>query len=187
MKRILLIILILSSCLKVEASHIKGGEITWQCLGASAGVNAGKYIFQLKLYRDCNGVTLFPGPEPIDVFGHPTVTQITCNFFQNNDLTPPGCGLTCATTPFGSGNYQAVEEFIYRSNPVTLNGVPPPGGWIFYWDNICCRNPTDNVTGEANMLIRSKMFSYKLLRKIVNSFSKKVSCMKGQFHFKNFI
>ena len=141
------------------ASHLKGGEITWQCLGATAGANSGKYIFQLKLYRDCTGVLLGPLPSsPIQVYGHPTLTTITCNFISNTDLTPAGCGVTCATAAFG--NYQAVEEFIFRSAPITISGVPPSTGWIFYWDDICCRNNVDNVTGEVNMIIRSKMFAY---------------------------
>lgn len=159
LKLILFVVLICSTVLSVKASHIKGGEITWQCLGASSGANAGKYVFQLKLYRDCGGVTLAPGgTEPIRVFGHPTITTINCNFISQTDLTPLGCGFTCATAPFGTPGF--FEEFLFRSAPVILSGVPPPTGWVFYWDNICCRNAVDNLTGEVNMLIRSKMFSY---------------------------
>ena len=73
-------------------------------------------------------------------------------------MTPPGCGVTCATTPFGTLGFN--EEFLFRSAPIVLAGVPPPTGWVFYWDNICCRNNVDNLTNEVNMLIRSKMFSY---------------------------
>ena len=81
MKRILpLLLIILSSC-QAFASHIKGGEITWKCLGASGGVNAGKYVFQLKLYRDCTGIQLAPvASQPISVYGHPTLNTITCTF-----------------------------------------------------------------------------------------------------------
>ena len=39
------------------ASHLKGGEITWDCLGS------GQYIFYLKIYRDCNGIPF--GSSPI--------------------------------------------------------------------------------------------------------------------------
>ena len=159
MKRILTILLLFLSLNQVEASHIKGGEITWQCLGSTAGVNAGKYVFQLKLYRDCTGIPLGPvASQPVKVFGHPTLTNITCTFVSNTDLTPPGCGKTCGTAVIG--DYQAVEEFIFRSLPIAIAGVPPVTGWIFYWDNICCRNNVDNVVGEQNMLIRSKMFSF---------------------------
>jgi hypothetical protein len=28
-----------------------GGEITWDCVGG------GQYVFTMKLYRDCNGIT----------------------------------------------------------------------------------------------------------------------------------
>ena len=33
-----------------------GGEITWQCL--KSGPNVGQYVFTLKVYRDCNGITV---------------------------------------------------------------------------------------------------------------------------------
>ena len=38
---------------KVEASHLMGGEITWECQPN------GQYIFTLRVYRDCNGIGIF--------------------------------------------------------------------------------------------------------------------------------
>ena len=47
MKRILSIVGILFCFFDATASHVKGGEITWECLGASAGANAGKYMVRM--------------------------------------------------------------------------------------------------------------------------------------------
>lgn len=33
--------------------------------------------------------------------------------------------------PTGIPNNGAVEESIFKSNPVTLTGVPGPNGWVF--------------------------------------------------------
>ena len=56
MKKILLFLALLAvSSQSLYASHIKGGEITWDCIKAGQP-NAGKYIFYLRLYRDCKGI-----------------------------------------------------------------------------------------------------------------------------------
>ena len=52
MKRIFFILLtICLSYAPVKASHLLGGEITWECV--TSGTNTGKLIFTLKLYRAC--------------------------------------------------------------------------------------------------------------------------------------
>ena len=51
-----------------KASHLMGGEITWTY--AKAGVDSGKFKFQVKLYRDCNGI-------PIDSFVTLSTNAIT--------------------------------------------------------------------------------------------------------------
>lgn len=41
------------------------------------------------------------------------------------DLSPTGCGFTCANPAAG-----ATQEFIMKTNPVFLNGTPPATGWV---------------------------------------------------------
>ncbi len=129
------------------ASHLKGGEINWECIGN------GQYVFYLKFYRDCNGIPLSLTQElRSTVTGLP---HIPLMLVADNDLTPFGCG-SCNNP----GGFPGVEEFIFRSNPITLNGTPPPSGWIFYWDNECCRNGVNNINGGAQMVLRSIMYPY---------------------------
>ncbi len=132
-------------------SHIKGGEITWQCQGN------GQYVFYLRLYRDCNGIPLGWTSYNINISGNPSLTTIPINLITVNDLTPPGCGNSCGAP---NGYAGALEEDIFRSNPVTLSGTPPPTGWIFYWDAECCRANADNLVNEFNTVIRSVMYAY---------------------------
>ena len=52
------------------------------------GVDEGKYIFTLKVYRDCSGANLSATTQFIDVWNHPTVTQITQILFQTAIYLP---------------------------------------------------------------------------------------------------
>ena len=51
MKKVFLVVIIaLISFAPAKASHLMGGEITWECI--KTGVNSGLYVFTLKVYRE---------------------------------------------------------------------------------------------------------------------------------------
>lgn len=145
-----------------------GGEITWVCLGN------GNYQFQMKVYRDCvtNFYLLSGGPVVISVHNHPSVTSIPMTIIDSTDISPQCNGFpsySCAGAS-GGGSGTAVMEYILRSNPVNLPGVPPAQGWVFTWSS-CCRNSAItnliiNNTGFPNydpttgFTLRAKMFAY---------------------------
>ncbi|MBK9638591.1 MAG: T9SS type A sorting domain-containing protein [Bacteroidetes bacterium] len=130
-----------------SASHISGGEITWRCNGN------GQFIFQVRLYRDCNGVAAF---QNISLTTDAPIASINCQLISQNDLSPQGAG--CPTCPVPLGFYNAVEEYVYESAPITLNGTPPPTGWLFYF-NYCCRNQLiTNLTNTSDFTYRSIMY-----------------------------
>ena len=139
MKKLLILLLVICSIPQLHATHLMGGEITWVCL--KDGPDVGKYIFKLKLYRDCDGTTLSTFAQTIFVWDHPTVTQMSVDFILNQDISPD-CDVTnsgnpqldCNNNPVG-----AVEEYLYESQPISLPGSPPATGWHFTWDS-CCRN-----------------------------------------------
>jgi hypothetical protein len=120
------------------ATHIMGGEITWRC------TPSGAYIFQLKVYRDCQGITT-PGSAILRAYYYPTTgSQVTFPMTRvaQNDISPdcnlsnsPGSTeLSCGTFGGAQGNGDAaVEESIYETPPITLNGTPPANGWVFTW------------------------------------------------------
>lgn len=129
-----------------------GGEITWNCLGN------GQFQFELKLFRDCSGQTP-NNTEYLRVYNHPSLDQIEVSLVENNDLSPScnGISFDCSSS---SGN--ATEEYVYRSNPLTISGTPPAEGFIFTF-NECCRNA--NLTnipnaGVAGMTLRAVMYSF---------------------------
>lgn len=164
---ILFSFLLILSWVNVFASHLMGGEITWDCQ------SNGQFVFRMKLYRDCNGI---PGPTlvSLNVYNHPTVTSIPLNLTNQTDISPQcnaaGPTISCAgaqsqpnwpnsTTPIAG----ATEEFIYESAPITLTGVPPAAGWIFTYQS-CCRNTTITnlqvVSPNDGFTLRAIMYPY---------------------------
>ena len=140
----------------MQASHYMGGEITWECL------SNGKYIFTLKAYRECAGIT-YASTQTLNsnspagsislslVTGWPKDISPTCN---NNPSFPH---ITCAGAT--QSNQGAVAEYIWKSGQIMLNGVPPATGWMFYWGS-CCRNPSANISGQPSWRLRAIMYPY---------------------------
>ena len=150
--RLLIVTVLLFFSSSVFATHLVGGEITWECLGN------GQFQFQLKLFRDCSGQSP-NNSEQLKVFNHPSISQIQVDLVQSNDLSPTcnGSSFDCSS---GSGN--ATEEYVYESNPITISGVPPSEGFIITF-NECCRNV--NLTnipnaGVAGMTLRAVMYPF---------------------------
>lgn len=113
-----------------------GGEITWTCLGA------GSYQFNLILYRDCNGLEIVDPALNLEVWGHSTVTTISCALVSTTDLSPectPVAGgpaeLDCGTGTSGGNGPGAIQKFHYQSAPIFLSGTPPAQGWAFTYDS----------------------------------------------------
>ncbi|MFN0187943.1 MAG: T9SS type A sorting domain-containing protein [Bacteroidia bacterium] len=131
------------------ASHLMGGEITWKCNGN------GQFVFQIKLYRDCNGI---PGPPSVTLNTNAPVGFIPCSLVSQNDLSPQGVGCPTCLNPLGLSS--AVEEDIYESGPIFLVGIPPLTGWYFYY-NDCCRNGAiTNLSSSSSgdFTLRAYMF-----------------------------
>lgn len=148
------------------ASHLMGGEITWECQGS------GQYIFKLKFYRDCNGINT-PSVVSLSVFNHPSVTSITLTLLSQTDISPTcnGAGPTISCTnaqsqpgwpTSGSPVAGAVQESVFQSAPITLAGVPPPQGWVFAYSD-CCRNGSlTNLQNASSygFTLKAVMYSY---------------------------
>ncbi|MGE0636943.1 MAG: T9SS type A sorting domain-containing protein [Bacteroidia bacterium] len=163
MKNVLLILtLLLSNILTTSATHLMGGEITWECLPN------GQFQFTMKVYRDCNsGIISIDVSNGLEVHNYPTVNSplfsIPLVLISQTDISSTcnasGPALSCDNPDGSSG---VVEEFVFKTAPVTLTGTPPAAGWIFSYDG-CCRNAgVTNLlnAGNEGFTLRSKMFAY---------------------------
>ncbi len=152
--RYLFISVLILASESLSATHLMGGEITWECMGN------GTYIFSMKLYRDCNGIPFNATTLNLEVHNHPSVNFITLNKTGDNDISPQCTGGGPSISCSGGGN-GAVQELIFTSPPITLSGVPPAQGWIYTFDS-CCRNGAItnlvNPSGKG-FTLRAKMFA----------------------------
>lgn len=146
-----------------RASHIMGGEITWTCAGANT------YQFQLVIYRDCNGLDIISNNLDIEVWGHPSVSTINCSLIQTVDLSPPctqvaggPIQLDCGTGAQGGNGAGAIQKYIFQSAPTVLNGVPPPQGWSFTYDDWSRSWSLTNISSPATygITLHSTMYNH---------------------------
>ena len=143
-----LLVLIFVFSFTSQASHFVGGEITWECISDPTSIDFGKFIFQLKAYGDCIGIS-FPGAGPglfqtLTVHGHSTIPSIDVIWESTTDISPtgtPAAGTTChdcvssggISNPFGLPNGFVIQEHTFRSLPISLgNGnIPDPTGAVW--------------------------------------------------------
>ncbi|MEE2931623.1 MAG: gliding motility-associated C-terminal domain-containing protein [Bacteroidota bacterium] len=163
MKRIFSILLLIFFSFSVQGSHLMGGEITWECIKDPASPNIGQYIFTMKVYRDCNGITVSTISQNLTVWGHPSVTGITVDFVSQTDVSPQCDPINSGNAIFScaNGDLGAVEEYVFQSQPVSLPGAPTPAGWHFSWSS-CCRNIAivNLLNSSEGFTLRASMYPY---------------------------
>ncbi len=131
---------------KARAEHIIGGEIYWECL--HDGPDAGKFVFYLKLYRDCSvqNTIISENGHALSFTNHPDInSQIVLDFVSVQEVVN-SCGMTCGTAASGD---ISVSEYLFSSGPIEVNGVPPAGGYEIVYHR-CCRNGVDNLVNPNN-------------------------------------
>jgi len=133
----------------LSASHYLGGEIYWEC------TPNGQHIFTLTLYRDCTGSTILTNPKTIV-----GPVNIVCTYVPSlsGDVSPQ-CPNTALDLNCADGDPGSIEKYVFRSGPVSLNGVPPAAGWEFSWTGFA-RPTLENAGGNTGYYLRSKMFPY---------------------------
>ena len=100
MNKIIIVLIFIFSSFLSFSSHFMGGEITWKCL--KGGPNIGQYIFEMKVYRDCSGITFSQVSETVTHHNYPAIggsTPILMNFISN-----PGTGTLTTLTISNSVN-----------------------------------------------------------------------------------
>lgn len=163
-------------CFSAKASHIRGGNITYECSG-------GNYVFQLVVYRDCNGAELSNISQDLKVWNHPILSSVSLSFVSRTDVSPfgnqvaggPSC-FQCGVGANGGNGLGAIEKVIYRSAPINISGVPPANGWIFTYDSFA-RSPS--ITNLQN----PDTYGITLVAKIFNVGSSSNLCTDNSPQF----
>ena len=167
MKKLLLSVLVLFYLSHAQASHLMGGEITWECI--NSGINSGSFVFTMKVYRDCQGIAL--ATPSLTVHNNSSLSTIPLNYVTATDISPACDTVSGVNTQFscggtnilGSGNGNgAVEEHVFISDTIRIFGTPDVNGWHFTYSN-CCRNGAiTNIVNPSSLgfTLRAVMYSY---------------------------
>lgn len=129
-----------------HATHIVGGELSYECLGFDAATQTGTYRITMKVYRDCNPnvTTDFDDPATIAIYAG-------SNQFTFNELSVPittrsnipcNTGNPCLTCPTNV----CVEQALY----ITTVSLPyNAAGYTMVYQR-CCRNATISNVANPN-------------------------------------
>ena len=145
-----------------------GGELTWICL--KGGPNVGQYIFEMKVYRDCDGITFSQTALTVTQHNYPSLgvtSPILMNFISVSDISPVGYSSGASTSCFDcagitGASLGAVEEYIWRSDPIAFAGNPPPEGWHFTWGSSARSGQITNILNpnSQSWTLRAVMYPY---------------------------
>ncbi|MCI5055570.1 MAG: gliding motility-associated C-terminal domain-containing protein [Flavobacteriales bacterium] len=115
-----------------NASHLAGGDFSWECLGNN------QYVITLNLFRDCDGINA-PGSAFVN-FSSPcgtqssTLTLINPGGTEVSQLCPQD---SLNSTCHSGGTLPGMQQYIYVD---TITLIPcPQGPWTMSYED-CCRN-----------------------------------------------
>lgn len=136
------LMIVLGFSTKSYASHVSGGDISFQCVGPNT------YQVTLNLFRDCDGISM-SNSEFINATS-------TCGGSVSINLTlsnPGGTNISqlCPAdslngTCFPGGFLPGMQLYTYTATVVL---APPCDTWTLGWST-CCRNNTINVPSSSS-------------------------------------
>ncbi len=121
------------------ATHITGGELTYECLSSNT------YKINLKLYRDClSGEAGFDDPARITIWsGTGTYLQVIELPYMGATYLP----YVAADTNWVPTGYACVEVAVYTD---TVVSTISPSGYIFAYQRCCRTNSIVNLVISGN-------------------------------------
>ena len=160
MKKLLLAVFccigaLLMTTQEASATHLMGGNMTYEYLGLNSGTGLYDYRVTLKIYRLCDpGSSQLPVSTSLGAYqdnaGNPNLKQrvavATLNLISQQAIVPPNAGASCSFAP-----NVCVEEGVYQT---TISVPANTTGYHFMADRCCRNNNIDNLsnpgaTGQA--------------------------------------
>jgi gliding motility-associated-like protein len=139
LQHILFFFLVFFAVQNIYATHLIGGEITYDHLGN------GNYKIRMEAYRDCfNGIPPLDDPCLIRVYdvNNAEVMSFTMALLSINPINP-SINNPCVEPPEGV----CVEEGIYET---TVNLPPKAGGYYLVYRSCCRNNSILNIISPGN-------------------------------------
>lgn len=140
MIRILFILAFVVSFFQLRASHVPGGNITYECIGND------QYIITLTLFEDCGTNFIANAPENITVTNDCGITGLTTIALPNVIFQEEVSQLCGAQLPFSECNGGAMPGIYMHQWMDTITLPADCDSWVFAYSS-CCRNNSTNAVG----------------------------------------
>ena len=145
---IALFVIAFSFTSNVNATHISGGDLSYECVGQDS------FLVTLKLFRDCAGIAA-PSNAVVNFSsscgGVATTTLVQVSSAEVSQL----CPTQIASSTCNGGVWPGLQEYIY-SGIVVLS--PPCNSWTMSWAS-CCRNTAVTNVSPNGTYIYSTLYS----------------------------
>ncbi len=173
-----------------NATHLRGGEITWRCVTVGG---KSKYVFKVVVYKNCTSFYQMQQLDEIHICGLNGILSQALNagFLVKNPSVPlingdgsainielkdsvdisPSCSyptvnpLVCRV-PQNQSDLGAIEKYTYESGPIDFGGILPPtdpnNPFIFTY-NTTARDGAENLRepfASGPFSLVSKMFPF---------------------------
>ena len=135
-----------------RASHVPGGNITYECVGPN------QYAITLTLFEDCGTAFEANGTQYISITndcGYTTLTSATLNNVIYQQEVSQLCPAQMGSSECSGGTLPGVWMHQWTAI-VTLPG--PCDNWTFSYTS-CCRNTTNNLTTQDSYYWESTLYS----------------------------
>ena len=139
---LLFLTFIISFSQEIKATHVPGGNITYENIGPNT------FVITLTVFEDCGTAFMGSTPQTIMVSNSCGLSSPNINLpnvvFQ--DEVSQLCLQMIGQSECNGGGFPGVYMHVWRDT-ITL-----PGGcdsWVFAWDG-CCRNTSVNASGGSN-------------------------------------
>lgn len=132
----------------LQASHVAGGNITYECLGNN------EYKLYLNLYRDCSSSLMIspPNPSQFTVSNDCAIGNPFINNWQLDTIMEVSnlCQSQLPNSTCNGGSLPGYQQFIFSAT-VTLPAACDC--WTFAYQ-LCCRNPNSNFQNPQSEYFR---------------------------------
>lgn len=143
--RILLLACLGTFSTLLQAEHLPGGSITYECLGGNT------YTITLTLFRECTGEPMIPQDLH---FSNDCGVVFSLNGITAQEVADvsPLCPSEAANSSCNGGSLLGIEEYTYQQ---TLF-LSPCNAWTIAWFT-CCRQSSVNVQGNPGLYIEARL------------------------------
>jgi hypothetical protein len=130
------------------ASHVIGGELSYQYLSTSG--TSSTYRIKLTYYRDCGGIAISTSPVFINIRNASITTSATVTYLGvvDRSLLCPGQVSRCASP---TSTIPGVEEYTWQGQVTLPHSTSPYTMWV----SLCCR-----PAGITNLVSSSSYEQY---------------------------